>query len=385
MTAAIDPALFRDTLSNFPTGVVIVTAMIDGAPVGMVVGSFTSVSLDPPTVAYLPTRTSSTYAKLRHATHFCVNVLSVEQEFLARQFASKTGDKFADVEWQLSADGSPRLAGAVAWIDCVHEETFESGDHDIVVGRVTSLESNSDRIPLLFFQGGYGGFRTRSRVVPFASDLRGQLQLADVARGPMERLADELGAEVFSWAVVDGDLVVMATVGGGAGPVAQVGRRMPMLPPYGAVFLSNDDPASGVQRWIRDLRVAPETLEQYESMLRIVQERGWSVTLAGPDHDATWQAVIPEILSRPPSPALDRRFAEMVAGLLPYHEPALLDPQGTYQVRSIAAPVRVEGEVVLALGLHELPAQLSGAELNQFADRLRQTADEVAGLVDTAS
>lgn len=384
MNAPIDPALFRDTLSNFPTGVVLVTAVVNDSPVGMVVGSFTSVSLDPPTVAYLPTRTSSTYAILRQATKFCINVLSVEQEPLARQFASKSSDKFAGVEWELSADGSPRLANAVAWIDCVHEETFESGDHDIVVGRVTSLESNSSRIPLLFFQGGYGGFRTRSRVMPFASDLRGQLQLADVARAPMERLADELSAEVFSWAVVDGDLVVMAAVGGTHGPVAQVGRRMPMLPPYGAVFFSQDDPATGVQRWIRDLRVDPETLAKYEAMLRAAQERGWSLTLAGPDHDATWEALIPEILSRPPSPALDRRFAELVAGLLPYHEPTDLDPQGTYDVRSMSAPVRVNGEVALALGLHQLPAQLSGAELNQFADRLRQTADEVAALVDSA-
>jgi flavin reductase (DIM6/NTAB) family NADH-FMN oxidoreductase RutF len=41
MSKDIDPALFRETLGHYPTGVAVVTAVADdGVPVGMVVGTF---------------------------------------------------------------------------------------------------------------------------------------------------------------------------------------------------------------------------------------------------------------------------------------------------------------------------------------------------------
>ena len=76
----------------------------------MVVGSFTSVSLDPPLVAYLPTRTSGSYARLRTSRHFCVNVLAADQQDLCGRFASRAEDKFDGVDWDA---GGARLAGAV--------------------------------------------------------------------------------------------------------------------------------------------------------------------------------------------------------------------------------------------------------------------------------
>ena len=57
---------FREVLGQYPTGVAVVTAIAaDGRPVGMTVGSFTSVSLDPPLVACMPDRSSSTWADIR--------------------------------------------------------------------------------------------------------------------------------------------------------------------------------------------------------------------------------------------------------------------------------------------------------------------------------
>src|SRR3954468_8026285 len=90
-----DPLWFR----HVPTGVVIVTAMTENGPVGMSVGSFTSVSLDPPMVAFLPDQTSSTFARIRAAGHFCVNVLGADQADLCRRFAAKSPDKYAGVSW----------------------------------------------------------------------------------------------------------------------------------------------------------------------------------------------------------------------------------------------------------------------------------------------
>lgn len=77
--AKTDAAKFREVLGHYPTGVVVVTGIAaDGAPSGMVIGSFTSVSLEPPVVAYLPGKSSRSFARLREAETFCVNVLSAD-------------------------------------------------------------------------------------------------------------------------------------------------------------------------------------------------------------------------------------------------------------------------------------------------------------------
>ncbi|MGY1821001.1 flavin reductase family protein [Geodermatophilus sp. SYSU D00079] len=155
----VDPARFRTTLGHHPTGVVLVTAIdAAGEPVGMVVGSFASVSLDPPLVAFLPTRGSARFARLRTASSFCVNVLAHDQDDLCRAFATKGADGFPGVAWTPSPSGAPVLAGVVAWVDCTVESVTDAGDHHLVMGRVRDLDVVNPVPPLLFFQGGFGRF-----------------------------------------------------------------------------------------------------------------------------------------------------------------------------------------------------------------------------------
>lgn len=153
-----DSAKFRQVLGHFATGVTVVTAMSDGEPVGLAVGSFSSVSLDPPLVAFFPDRTSSSWPKIRAAGSFCVNVLGEGQEDVCRRFASKGDDKFSGLGWQPAASGSPLLDGVVAWIDCDIHSVDDAGDHFCVMGAVRDLDVAHDGGPLLFFRGGYGRF-----------------------------------------------------------------------------------------------------------------------------------------------------------------------------------------------------------------------------------
>ena len=89
----MEPGRFRHVVGHFPTGVVVVTAMHgEAGPVGMAVGSFTSVSLDPPLVAFLPDRSSTSFPKIRDVGSFCINVLADDQEHLCRAFAARGGD-----------------------------------------------------------------------------------------------------------------------------------------------------------------------------------------------------------------------------------------------------------------------------------------------------
>ncbi|EQB30857.1 flavin reductase family protein [Sphingobium ummariense] len=154
-----DSATFRRVLGHYPTGVCVVTASEPGGgPVGMVVGSFTSVSLDPPLVAFFPAKSSSSWPRIKAVGTFCVNVLASDQQPLCRQLAGGAADKFSGVSHRHSANGSPILDGVVAWIDCSLEAVHEAGDHYIVLGRVQALGVERPGPPLLFFQGRYGAF-----------------------------------------------------------------------------------------------------------------------------------------------------------------------------------------------------------------------------------
>ncbi|MFI6008259.1 flavin reductase family protein [Streptomyces sp. NPDC051243] len=158
--APVGQAEFRRVLGNFATGVAVVTAPPEGgtgSPAGFACQSFSSLSLDPPLVAFMVGRTSTTWPRIARAGVFCVNVLSAGQGELCRGFAVSGADKFAGVAYDAApASGSPRLAGTLAWIDCTIHAVHTGGDHLIVVGRVAALgASDGDEAPLLFHKGRF--------------------------------------------------------------------------------------------------------------------------------------------------------------------------------------------------------------------------------------
>ncbi|MFF0160010.1 flavin reductase family protein [Streptomyces sp. NPDC005263] len=159
--APVDPTEFRRVLGAFATGVTVVTAPAtepDGSPAGFACQSFSSLSLDPPLIAFMVGRTSTTWPRIARAGVFCVNVLSAGQGELCRAFAVRGADKFAGVEHTPApASGSPRLTGTLAWIDCTIHAVHTGGDHLIVVGRVDALGTGDDEdaAPLLFHKGHF--------------------------------------------------------------------------------------------------------------------------------------------------------------------------------------------------------------------------------------
>lgn len=158
-SATFSAGRFRDVLGLYPTGVVAVTALgPDAQPVGMIVGTFGSVSLDPPLVSFMPARTSASWGRLAPLTRYCINVLGQHQVALCQALASKQADKFAGTRWTPSPEGAPALADCLAWIDCQRESLVDAGDHQIVLCRVTGLRTGAAESPLLFHRGGLGTF-----------------------------------------------------------------------------------------------------------------------------------------------------------------------------------------------------------------------------------
>lgn len=159
----IDPMLYRRVLGHFPTGVTVVAGLVEGRPVGLAIGSFFSISLDPPLVGFCVGNTSSTWPGIEATGRFAVSVLAEDQHETSGRFAGKGEDKFAGVTWEAApVTGSPLIKDAVAHIDCELYETYPGGDHRIVEGLVRYLDVHrADVGPLLFFKGAYG------RHVPF--------------------------------------------------------------------------------------------------------------------------------------------------------------------------------------------------------------------------
>ncbi len=162
--APVDPGEFRAVLGHFASGVTVITAPGEDGPAGFACQSFASLSLDPPLVAFMVARTSTTWPRIARAGVFCVNVLGAEQGELCRGFAVSGGDKFAGVPYVAApVTGSPRLTDVPAWVDCAIQAVHTGGDHLIVVGRVEALGSDpaaAEAGPLLFHRGAFGRFST---------------------------------------------------------------------------------------------------------------------------------------------------------------------------------------------------------------------------------
>jgi 3-hydroxy-9,10-secoandrosta-1,3,5(10)-triene-9,17-dione monooxygenase reductase component len=156
---APDPRSFRDALGRFATGVAFVTAAPDGEPAGLIVNSLTSVSLEPPLVAFCPSRSSLTWSRMRRAARFGVNVLGRQHEPFAVRATPAGADRFADLHWQPGRGGAPLLTDALATLECEIVAEHPAGDHWIVVGRVDDLRISQVSEPLVFFAGAFGGLR----------------------------------------------------------------------------------------------------------------------------------------------------------------------------------------------------------------------------------
>lgn len=156
MPPSFSPDEFRQALGMFATGVTIVTARAaDGTFVGLTANSFNSVSLSPPLVLWSLARSAGSMAAFSAGSHYAINILSADQQDLARQFAARSGDKFSGVDFALGACGAPLLQGAAASFECFNRSRYEEGDHVIFVGEVESCTHRTGASPLLFHGGKF--------------------------------------------------------------------------------------------------------------------------------------------------------------------------------------------------------------------------------------
>ena len=151
-----DTTHFRQALSQFATGVtVITTRLADGTFRGLTASSFNSVSLDPPLVLWSLGAGANSMPIFSGNSHYVINVLSAGQEDLAMRFARRGENPFEGVDYELSRTGLPILKGVSAWFECHNRSRYPEGDHVIFVGEVEDCAVQPQ--PGLLFHGGRFG------------------------------------------------------------------------------------------------------------------------------------------------------------------------------------------------------------------------------------
>lgn len=150
----IEEALFRQAMSHFATGVTVVTTEHQGELYGMTVASFASLSLAPPLVLICVGRNMQTHGAIAGSKRFGVSILGVDQKELSGQFASRSDDKFAGVDYRMGTLGVPLLNGALCSLECTLHSQLDGGDHSIFVGAVEHARTGEGE-PLVYFRSGY--------------------------------------------------------------------------------------------------------------------------------------------------------------------------------------------------------------------------------------
>jgi flavin reductase (DIM6/NTAB) family NADH-FMN oxidoreductase RutF len=161
---------FRQAMGCFATGVTVITvAQSDGEIHGMTANAFSSVSLDPPLVLVCVDQRARTHGHLHARQRFGINVLCERQravsEYYARATEAHQQSEQVGASFDRTAQGTPVLHGALAYLECRLHTTQIAGDHTIFIAEVEELVVR-DGDPLLFFRGRYQAIGDEIALLP---------------------------------------------------------------------------------------------------------------------------------------------------------------------------------------------------------------------------
>jgi flavin reductase (DIM6/NTAB) family NADH-FMN oxidoreductase RutF len=156
---SLSPAEFRKAMGCFATGVTIITLDLEGEVHGMTANAFASVSLDPPLLLVCVDRSARTHAHLHAKKRFGVNILAGEQRVISEYYARPVhvhgrAEEEAGARFDRTAQGTPILHAALAYLECRLQSAQEAGDHTIFIAEVEDVVVREGE-PLLFFRSKY--------------------------------------------------------------------------------------------------------------------------------------------------------------------------------------------------------------------------------------
>lgn len=145
---------FRAAMRRMPTSVVVVAGMQADEPVGMVVGTFTAVSLDPLLVGFLGDRRSGTFGRLLQIDRWCFSVLTQADAAIVDRFRRQNAERFKGVDWRLTRHGTPLINGSTLAVHTRQYESLPAGDHDLALAQVLDVDFELTPPRPLVYLGG---------------------------------------------------------------------------------------------------------------------------------------------------------------------------------------------------------------------------------------
>ncbi|MCJ7857835.1 flavin reductase family protein [Corynebacterium kalidii] len=146
------PLSLRSAWASIPTPITTVAALVDGRPVGLVVGSYVGLSLEPALVAVSVQKTSRTWPLLRTADHLGISVLTRAHRGHVRQLAGPVDSRFDTVGWT-SDRGAVLVDDAAAHLTGRVVNEIDTGDHTTAVLRVDRVHGQAPSETPLVFHG----------------------------------------------------------------------------------------------------------------------------------------------------------------------------------------------------------------------------------------
>ncbi|SNB72501.1 flavin reductase/cob(II)yrinic acid a,c-diamide reductase [Arboricoccus pini] len=157
--AALDPAVVKNAMRLMASGVTVITTEGAAGRAGLTVSSFSSLSLEPPSVLFCVHEASSTLPSILANGVFGASVLAHGQHQVAEAFAgflpAFKEDRFGAGSWYSLASSVPLLEGALCGFDCALVESYAFGTHRIVAGRIIAVATQTSASPLLYSDRAY--------------------------------------------------------------------------------------------------------------------------------------------------------------------------------------------------------------------------------------
>jgi len=148
----------KEVMRLLPYPVTVITTVSGKRKRGITIGSFTSLSLDPPLVSFNVTSDSQMHELLEGAERFVVHIPGAGQQELCTRFAlpdQSDEDQFKGVSFRHKHGYPPILENVIAEIHCTMFRLFKAGDHSIVIGEVEWIKRNRDELSILYCNGAY--------------------------------------------------------------------------------------------------------------------------------------------------------------------------------------------------------------------------------------
>ena len=156
------PDEFKRAMRHLASGVAVIATEHEGRRAGLAATAVCSVSADPPTILACVNARSSAHGPIRDSGRFSVNLLSSDQNGIARRFSGENGvtgeERFAEGTWTRSRTGAPILADALASLDCDLVDVVSMATHSVFFGAVAAVSTRSAASPLIYLQGDYRTF-----------------------------------------------------------------------------------------------------------------------------------------------------------------------------------------------------------------------------------